>query len=116
MGSLLDNGAGTSSNTGSVEGGDGKDTQGADSLASPSAVRPPPSAARCIMCNAPLALAEGTPKLMECLHSICEPCLKAKIEEKQASSRDFLGLLIYLVFFIFYWLSDSQVEGAKGIE
>ncbi|CAH0591729.1 unnamed protein product [Chrysodeixis includens] len=62
----------------------------ADSLASPGA-RPPLSATRCVLCNTALALADGTPKLMECLHSACEPCIKAKLEEKQASSRDFLG-------------------------
>lgn len=68
-----------------VEGG-----EGADSLASP-ASRAPFSALRCVLCQHPLAHAEGTPKLMECLHSACEPCVKAKIEEKLAGSRDFLG-------------------------
>ncbi|KAM3955462.1 tripartite motif-containing protein bonus [Aphomia sociella] len=70
----------------------GSETEaGADSLASPSAARPPLSAARCVLCQNSLALTEGTPKLMECLHSACEPCIAAKIEERTASSRDFLG-------------------------
>lgn len=64
----------------------------ADSLASPSAPRAPLSGTRCVLCHTALTLAEGTPKLMECLHSACEPCIKAKIEEKHASSRDFLGV------------------------
>lgn len=63
----------------------------ADSLASPSASRAPPADTRCVLCHTVLTLAEGTPKLMECLHSACEPCIRAKLEEKQASSRDFLG-------------------------
>lgn len=62
---------------------------GADSLASPRAGAAL-AGARCALCGAPLALAEGTPKLMECLHSACEPCINAKIEEKQAG-RDFCG-------------------------
>ncbi|XP_063384377.1 E3 ubiquitin-protein ligase TRIM33 [Cydia fagiglandana] len=61
----------------------------ADSLASPRAGTAL-SAARCALCGTALALAHGTPKLMECLHSACEPCINAKIEEKQAS-RDFCG-------------------------
>ncbi|XP_047998746.1 E3 ubiquitin-protein ligase TRIM33 [Leguminivora glycinivorella] len=61
----------------------------ADSLASPRAGAAL-SAARCALCSTALALAHGTPKLMECLHSACESCINAKIEEKQAS-RDFCG-------------------------
>ncbi|KAJ8721128.1 hypothetical protein PYW08_006593 [Mythimna loreyi] len=63
----------------------------ADSLASPGAARASPPGTRCVLCNTQLALADGTPKLMECLHSACEPCIRAKLDEKQASSRDFLG-------------------------
>ncbi|XP_063365990.1 E3 ubiquitin-protein ligase TRIM33 [Cydia amplana] len=61
----------------------------ADSLESPRAGAAL-AAARCALCGSALALAPGTPKLMECLHSACEPCINAKIEEKQAS-RDFCG-------------------------
>ncbi|XP_050355270.1 E3 ubiquitin-protein ligase TRIM33 isoform X1 [Nymphalis io] len=64
--------------------------EGADSLASPTA-RTSFLAMRCVFCQLPLSQAEGTPKLMECLHSACEPCIKAKIDEKLAGSRDFLG-------------------------
>ncbi|KAH9631928.1 hypothetical protein HF086_000265 [Spodoptera exigua] len=63
----------------------------ADSLASPGAARALAADTRCVLCHAVLVLAEGTPKLMECLHSACESCIRAKLEEKQASSRDFLG-------------------------
>ncbi|XP_068623057.1 E3 ubiquitin-protein ligase TRIM33-like [Battus philenor] len=64
--------------------GEGK-AEGADSRASPRA------AARCVLCRAALAHADGTPKLMECLHSACEPCIKAKLDEKLSANRDFLG-------------------------
>lgn len=83
--------AGAGSPGGAADAGKGSS---ADSLASPGA-RPPLSATRCVLCNTALALAEGTPKLMECLHSACEPCIKAKLDEKQASSRDFLGISTY---------------------
>ncbi|XP_053616450.1 E3 ubiquitin-protein ligase TRIM33 [Plodia interpunctella] len=79
--------AGTSS---AGAGGEPESGAGADSLASPT--RAPPSAARCALCQAPLAQTDGTPKLMECLHSVCEPCLQAKLEEaRQPTNRDFLG-------------------------
>lgn len=74
------------------ENGEAKD--GADSLASPSTGRIQLSSMRCVLCQTVLSTTEGIPKLMECLHSACEPCIKAKIEEKQASSRDFLGKII----------------------
>lgn len=86
--------AGASGNTGGgASGGEGSkgEGEGADSLASPA--RQAASAARCALCCAPLTLAPGTPKLMECLHSACEPCVNAKVDEKQASGRDFLGTL-----------------------
>jgi hypothetical protein len=67
----------------------GKEGEGADSLASPGARSP--AAARCVLCHAALAAQDGTPKLMECLHSACEPCITAKLEERQPNSRDFLG-------------------------
>ncbi|PZC73661.1 hypothetical protein B5X24_HaOG208994 [Helicoverpa armigera] len=67
----------------------GADKGSADSLASPA--RASLAATRCVLCHTALALADGTPKLMECLHSACEPCIRAKLDEKQASSRDFLG-------------------------
>lgn len=75
-----------------VEGGEGEgdgkaEGEGADSLASPRAG----SAARCVLCRTPLAHADGTPKLMECLHSACEPCIKSKLDEKLSTNRDFLG-------------------------
>ncbi|KAJ2941124.1 hypothetical protein O0L34_g10359 [Tuta absoluta] len=71
---------------------EGAEKTGADSLASPGG-RPCLSQTRCVLCNTTLAIADGTPKLMECLHSACEPCVKAKIEEKlaNANNRDFLG-------------------------
>ncbi|RVE51885.1 hypothetical protein evm_003505 [Chilo suppressalis] len=71
------------------EAGKESTAEGADSLASPEARTP--AAARCVLCRAQLSLQEGTPKLMECLHSACEPCINAKLEERQAASRDFLG-------------------------
>ncbi|XP_028168858.1 transcription intermediary factor 1-alpha [Ostrinia furnacalis] len=80
---------GSASESGKGSGG-GDGGGGADSLASPGAARSP-AGARCVLCQAPLALADGTPKLMECLHSACEPCINAKLEERQANSRDFLG-------------------------
>ncbi|XP_022823886.1 transcription intermediary factor 1-beta [Spodoptera litura] len=73
------------------EAGEASKAGAADSLASPGASRAPPADTRCVLCHTVLTLAEGTPKLMECLHSACEPCIRAKLEEKQASSRDFLG-------------------------
>lgn len=77
---------------GAAEGGKAEPrAEGADSLASPTGAAPSPGGARCVLCAAPLALADGTPKLMECLHSACEPCINAKLEERQANSRDFLG-------------------------
>ncbi|KAI5631167.1 b-box zinc finger domain-containing protein [Phthorimaea operculella] len=71
---------------------EGAEKTGADSLASPGG-RACLSQTRCVLCNTALALSDGTPKLMECLHSACEPCVKAKIEEKlaNANNRDFLG-------------------------
>lgn len=82
--------AGGGGGAGGAEGAElGKEGEGADSLASPA--RQAASAARCALCCAPLTLAPGTPKLMECLHSACEPCITAKVDEKQASGRDFLG-------------------------
>uniref|UniRef100_A0A2A4JP59 B box-type domain-containing protein n=1 Tax=Heliothis virescens TaxID=7102 RepID=A0A2A4JP59_HELVI len=72
------------------ETGGADDKGSADSLASPAA-RASLAATRCVLCHTALALADGTPKLMECLHSACEPCIRAKLDEKQASSRDFLG-------------------------
>lgn len=88
-------GGGEGSGGGGVAGSPGDAADGgkgsADSLASPSAARTSMADTRCVLCNTTLALADGTPKLMECLHSACEPCIRAKLEEKQASSRDFLG-------------------------
>ncbi|CAH2088412.1 unnamed protein product [Euphydryas editha] len=75
---------------GGTEGGGKAEGEGADSLASPTA-RTSFLALRCVFCQLPLSQADGTPKLMECLHSACEPCVKAKIDEKLAGSRDFLG-------------------------
>lgn len=91
-GSVAESGGGGSPGEGAdgAEGGACKGSS-ADSLASPSAARAQPAGTRCVLCNILLTLSEGTPKLMECLHSACEPCLKARIEERQASSRDFLG-------------------------
>lgn len=90
---MVEAGAGASGSAGGGAGGGGEGSkgegEGADSLASPA--RQAASAARCALCAAPLALAPGTPKLMECLHSACEPCVNAKVDEKQASGRDFLG-------------------------
>ncbi|KAL0830219.1 hypothetical protein ABMA28_003671 [Loxostege sticticalis] len=83
VGSVSEGAVASGSKEGAAEGG-------ADSLASPTAARSP-AGARCVLCHAPLHLADGTPKLMECLHSACEPCINAKVEERQANSRDFLG-------------------------
>ncbi|XP_045453569.1 transcription intermediary factor 1-alpha [Melitaea cinxia] len=73
-----------------ARGAAGAEGERADSLASPAA-RTSFLALRCVFCQLPLAQADGTPKLMECLHSACEPCVKAKVDEKLAGSRDFLG-------------------------
>ncbi|XP_041969515.1 E3 ubiquitin-protein ligase TRIM33 [Aricia agestis] len=82
-----DGGAGAGAGGGDAAKAEG---EGADSLASPTA-QAAVSAARCVFCHALLAHTEGTPKLMECLHSACDQCVKAKIEEKLSTSRDFLG-------------------------
>ncbi|KAI8440741.1 hypothetical protein MSG28_009080 [Choristoneura fumiferana] len=81
---------------------------GADSLASPRAGAAL-AGARCALCGAPLALAEGTPKLMECLHSACEPCINAKIEEKQAG-RDFCGLAFNQFGHILQSMGEASVQ------
>lgn len=73
------------------------DKGSADSLASPTTGRAPLSSLRCVLCYNSLASLTGTPKLMECLHSICETCLKIKIEMiKSANSTEFLGNKLFL--------------------
>ncbi|KPJ11076.1 E3 ubiquitin-protein ligase TRIM33 [Papilio machaon] len=83
----LNVGSGSAGEGGEAEGEGKPEGEGADSLASPRAG----GVARCILCHTPLAHADGTPKLMECLHSACEPCIKAKLDEKLSTNRDFLG-------------------------
>ncbi|KPI98315.1 E3 ubiquitin-protein ligase TRIM33 [Papilio xuthus] len=83
----LNVGSGSAGEGGEPDGEGKAEGEGADSLASPRAG----GAARCVLCRTPLAHADGTPKLMECLHSACEPCIKAKLDEKLSTNRDFLG-------------------------
>lgn len=89
---------------GGAGGAGGAEGERADSLASPAAARTSFAALRCVFCQLPLSQADGTPKLMECLHSACEPCVKAKVDEKLAGSRDFLGTcFIFLNMFLTHY-------------
>lgn len=47
---------------------------------------------RCVFCRLQLAAANtaGTPRLMECLHSVCEACITAKLLER-SQARDYNG-------------------------
>lgn len=65
--------------------------EGPDSLASPNASRTTWASARCVFCSTVLSQTEGTPLLMECLHSACESCIKSRLEDRQPTARDFLG-------------------------
>ncbi|GBP83520.1 E3 ubiquitin-protein ligase TRIM33 [Eumeta japonica] len=59
---------------------------GPDSLASPAASRSSWLAVRCVFCNQQLVHTDGEPKLLECLHSVCEPCFAIKLEERAAAA------------------------------
>ncbi|XP_028035606.1 E3 ubiquitin-protein ligase TRIM33 isoform X4 [Bombyx mandarina] len=92
VGSLPDAPVAGGSSVAEGEAVESNDKGSADSLASPTTGRAPLSSLRCVLCYNSLASLTGTPKLMECLHSICETCLKIKIEMiKSANSTEFLG-------------------------